>query len=188
MTTLLPVLRRALALVILLVLLLVVWSVLIEPLIAMVIDRQTEITALSDRLVNLQAAIARIPELERRQAALKERLQAEGGIWTGASEAAVASIMQDRLRQVVSSGDGAIRSTSQMRGADEGQLQTVRVNFSIDGTLDTVARTLASIESAQPVMFVDAMTIAAPATIGPDKPPQLGLNIEVIGYMRKAEP
>jgi hypothetical protein len=185
--SLLPVLRRALALAILLVVPLLLWIAVVEPLIGLVVDRQAEIGALSERLARLQAAIARIPELERSEAANKQRLETAGGIWTGTSEATIAATMQDRLRQAVSSSKGIVKSTSHMRGADEKNLQTVRVRFSIEGTLDTVQQTLAVIETARPAMFVDSMTIAAPATVTRDKPPLLGLDMEVIGYMRNTQ-
>ena len=186
--SLIPVLRRALAVGILLGLILLGWSVVVWPLIGMVVDRNSEIDTLSERLANLQAAIARIPDLKRREQALKERLDAEGGIWTGVSEAVMAATMQDRLREAVSSGDGAVRSTSHLQGTDEKDFRTVRVRFRIDGTLDTVQQTLAAIESARPAMFVDSMTIAAPANQPTeDKPPMLSLDLEVIGYTRKTE-
>jgi hypothetical protein len=63
----------------------------------------------------------------------------------------------------------------------------VRVRFSVEGTLETVRRTLAAIETSKPVMFVDSMTIMAPATFPPDKPPLLSLDLEVVGYMSKAK-
>jgi hypothetical protein len=185
--SLLPVLRRVAALAILLALPLLAWIAVAEPLISVVADRQAEIDALSDRLSRLQAAIARIPELERSQAANKQRLEAAGGIWSENSEAAIAAIMQDRLRQAVSSSNGVVRSTSHLPGADDKDLHTVRIRFSVEGTLDTVQQTLAIIETARPAMFVDSLTIAAPAIFTSDKPPLLGLDIEVIGYMRGAQ-
>lgn len=184
---LLPLLRRALALAILVALPLMIWVAAVQPLINLVADRQREITDLSDRLARLKAAIARIPELKRSEAAAQQRLQAAGGIWTGTSEAALAAEMQNRLREAVSATKGVVKSTSQLRGADEQGLQTARIRFTVEGTLDTVQRTLSVIETARPVMFVDSLTIVAPATFPPDKPPQLGLDMEVVGYMRKPE-
>jgi hypothetical protein len=36
-------------------------------------------------------------------------------------------------------------------------------------------------------MFVDNMTITAPASFPVDKPPLLGLDVEVIGYLRTVQ-
>jgi len=183
--TLQPLLRRILAIGILCVLPLLTWLAVAEPLIALVVDRQTEIAAASERLERLRTTISRIPELERRAAADRQRLDDAGGIWSGTSEAAIATSMQDQIREAISSSVGIIKSTSQVRGADVDALQTIRIRFSVEGTLDTVLKTLEVIETARPAMFVDNMTIAAPAITTPDKSPLLSLDFEVIGYTRK---
>jgi general secretion pathway protein M len=179
-----PALRRALALAILFAVPLVLWLAVAEPLIAVITDRQAEIATLAERMARLKATIARIPDLRRSEAESNQRLEAASGVWTGTSEAALAATVQDRLRQAVSSSDGVVKSTSHLRGADEGGLQTVRIRFSIEGSLATVEQALAVIETSRPVMFVDNMTIAAPASFSLEMPPLLGLDLEVIGYMR----
>jgi hypothetical protein len=181
---LMPALRRILAIVILLMIPLLVWVVVARPLIGVVSDRRSEIDALSDRLVRLRAAIHRIPTLKANEAANQQLLESAGGIWTDTNEAAIAASVQDQLRRAVASSNGVVKSTSHLRGSDEKDLHTVRIRFTIEGTLDTVQQTLAAIDSARPAMFVDSMTIAAPASFTPTKPPLLGLDIEVIGYMR----
>jgi hypothetical protein len=184
---LLKVLRRALAVAILLFLPLLLWGVAADPLIRMVTDRQDEIVTLSERLARLKATIARIPALRRNVTDSTQRMEAAGGVWTGTSEAALAATLQDRLRQAVSSSEGVVKSTSHVRGADEGGLQTVRIRFSIEGTLDTVLQTLTVIENSRPVIFVDSMTIVAPATFSAEKPPLLGLDLEVTGYLQASQ-
>ncbi len=179
-----PPLSRALALVILLLLPLLAWVGVARPMMAVVADRQSQIDTLSDRLSRLQAAIRRIPVLQESQATSKQRLDAAGGIWTDTSEAAIAAIMQDRLRQALAGSKGVVKSSSHTKGASEQDLQTVRIRFSIEGTLDSVQQTLALIDATRPAIFVDNMTISAPATFTRDKPPILGLDIEVVAYMR----
>jgi Type II secretion system (T2SS), protein M subtype b len=178
--------RRAAALMILLLLVLLFWLVLVRPLIAMATERQRDIAVLSDRLTNLRVAIGRIPALKERDASLDARLDAGGGVWPDASDAAVAAQMQDRLLQVVRRGGGVVKTTSTMQGTDEGGLHSVRVRFSIEGTLDTVEQTLLTVQTSKPAMFVDSMTIVAPMTIQRDKPPRLSLDIEVVGYLKAA--
>jgi uncharacterized membrane protein affecting hemolysin expression len=182
--SLIRLLRRCAAVAILLLLPLVAWIAVAQPLIGMVSDRQAQIDTLSDRLARLQAAIRRIPRLKESEAANKQRLEAMGGIWTDTSEAAIAAIMQDRLRQAVSSSKGVVKSASHLRGASEKDLETVRIRFTIEGTLATVQQTLTAIDDARPAMFVDSMTISAPAAFPPDRAPVLGLDIEIVGYMR----
>ena len=185
---LLPSLRRALAVLILLLLPVLLWLAVAQPLIALVADRQDQIDTLSQRLAHLQATIRRIPILERNEAANRLRLETAGGVWQDTNEAAMAAIMQDRLSRAVRGSAGVVKSTSHLRGADEGDLQTVRIRFSVEGTLDTVQQTLAMIEAVRPAIFVDNLTISAPANFVRDKPPLLGLDLEVIGYLQNSQP
>jgi len=179
---------RALALLLVVALPVILWLGIVTPLVGAVTDRQEEIATLSDRVMRLQAMIARIPDLKRRDHDLQDRLEAEGGIWVAASEAVVSARMEEILRKTVNAGRGVVKSSSQLRGAQEQGFIIVRVRFSIDGTLETLEKTLAAIDDARPSMFVDSFTIVAPATMPPpDRPPVLSLDVEVMGYMRKVD-
>jgi hypothetical protein len=182
-----PALGRALALAILLGLLLLAWFAIVSPLIGMATDRQSDIETLQERLATLRATIARIPELERRGLAAKAKLDAAGGIWIGASDAAIAASIQDQLRQAITNGNGIVKSTSYLGATVDKDLQTVRIRLSVDGTLDTLQQTLAAVETARPPMFVESMTVAGPAQFTADKPPILALDFEISALMRKTE-
>lgn len=176
--------RRAVAVLILLLLLMVAWLLVVRPLVALVTDRQREIAVLSERLATLRLAISRIPMLEERDASLDTRLDEGGGVWTDASDAAVAAQMQDQLGQAIRRDGGIVRSASTMQGTDEGGLHAVRVRFSVEGTLETIERMLSAIQGFKPALFVDSMNITAPSSVPRDKPPRLNLDLEVIGYIR----
>jgi hypothetical protein len=180
-------LRGALAVAILFGLILVAWFGVVLPVVGMATDRQSDIDALQERLASLHATIARIPKLERHDRTAKAKLDAEGGIWTGASEAAVATALQDRLRRAVTGNAGVVKSTAYLGAVTEKDLKTIRVRVSIDGTLATVQQTLAAVENGRPAMFVDSMTIAAPARFEADQPPMLGLDLEISAFMRKTD-
>ena len=178
--------RRMLALLILMLALVLAWRGVVQPLIDMARNRQKEIAALSERLAQLRAIIARIPVLRANADALRGRLEAEGGVWTGTNETVVATTMQSKICDVVTGRGGTIRSTSELNGTDEAGLRLVLVHVVIDGTLDTVVQTLASIATSRPPMFVENLTITAPAHNPPSKPPVLSLDLDVLGYMRKS--
>jgi hypothetical protein len=183
-----PAVSRTLAIAVLFGLLLLGWFAVASPLIGMVWDRQSEIETLQRRLASLKATIARIPELERRGVAAKAALEAAGSIWVGASDAAIASTLQDQLRQAVAKSNGTVKSSSYLGGvAADKDLQTIRIRLSADGSLETLQQTLAAVQTARPPMFVDTMTIAAPAQFTTDKPPILALDFEISAFMRKAE-
>ena len=183
--TLSPPWRRVLALSMLACLLLVSWWLVISPLIAALWDRRADIDMLSDQLGRLHAIIVRRPDLERRAVGLENKLAAEGGFWTGASVAAIAADVQDRLRQAVVGSGGRVDSTAEMRETAEHDFHKMTIHFSIEGTLDTLQKTLAAIDASTPALFVDAMTISAPVNgTARDTPPILTFDLDVAGYMR----
>ena len=183
-----PPIRRGLALSILLGLLLVAWEGVVSPLIELPRERQGQIDALSEELGRLWTMTARKPELERRAATVQGQLATEGGFWSGASAAAMAASVQDRLRQVVIGSGGRVKSTSEGREATASGFHEITIRFSIEGTLATVQKTLAAIENSTPALFVNGLTIAAPSDrAARDRPPVLNLDLDVTGYMRAAQ-
>ncbi|MGE5269919.1 MAG: type II secretion system protein GspM [Thiohalocapsa sp.] len=186
-----PPLSRILAVAILLCVLLVGWYAILSPVIGMATERQSRIDALQERLAYLHATVARIPELERRTAAAKAQLDAAGGLWTGASDAAIAAALQEQLRQVVANSGGTVKSianSANSASASDNELQTIKVRLSVDGTLDTLQQTLAAVETSRPPMFVDSLQIAGPAQFSAEKQPMLTLDFEISAFMRKTAP
>ncbi len=181
-----PPLRRGLALAILLVIVVLTWTFGIAPLIELSRGRWRDIAALSDQLSALQAIAARQPELERRAASAQGALAAEGGLWTGASAAEVGAGMQDQLRKVIAGSGGQLRSTAVIAEANEHGFHRVTVHFSIEGSLDTVQKTLAAVQAARPAIVVESVAIHAAGTAGAERPPQLTMDLDVSGYMTVA--
>jgi hypothetical protein len=180
-----PPIRRALALGIPAFLCLFAWSLVIGPLIHLSRDRQSDISALSEQLGRLEAVGARKPELERQAGALQAQLAAAGGFWDGASPAAIAAGIQDRLRAAVVGSGGRVNSTSEANEAAEHGFRKVTVRFGIEGTIETVQQTLAAVATTAPALFVDGFTVVAPANeTARDNPPVLNLDLNVAGYMR----
>lgn len=181
-------LRRTLAVLILLVVLALGWELAIRPLAGLSLDRKAEIVLLSEQLEHLQAVASRKPGFEQ-QARVLQAQSAASGYWTGPSTAAVAAAVQNLLRQVIASNGGSLKSTSEAGTAVEHGLRKVTLRFSIDGTINTVEKTLGAIETASPALFVDTLSITAPGLgLAPDRPPVLNLELAVAGYMPAAQP
>jgi general secretion pathway protein M len=176
--------RRALALGILALLLVLVWSLAVSPLIRAVTDRQAEIAALSARLDRLDASLAERPAIERQVRQREQQFAALGGFWEGASTASIAARIQDRLREAVTGSGGRINSMSEASEAVERGFRKLTVRFAIEGTLDTIEQTFAAIETTHPALFVDAFAIAVPVRTQPDGPPPLSFELEVAGYLQ----
>jgi hypothetical protein len=183
--TLSPPVRRALALAILALVCLFAWSLVIEPVIDLPRDRQNDTVALSEQLDRLEAVIAQKPGLERQAKSLQAQLAAAGGFWDGASPAAIAAGIQDRLRAAVAGSGGRVKSTSEGNESAEHGFRKVTVRFGVEGTIETVQQTLAAVATTTPALFVDGFIIAGPANeTARDHPPVLNIDLNVAGYMQ----
>jgi hypothetical protein len=181
--TLSPPVRRALALTILLGLLVLVWSAVVQPLFGLTVNRRADITLLDERVGDLEAVAAREAEQQRRVRDGRGRLAAKGGLWTGAGAASIAANVEDRLRAAVAAGGGRVTSTSEAREAGEPGFRKITVHCTIEGSLDTMVKTLTAIETAEPALFVDNLAVAVREIEGERKgPPVLDIDLDVTGY------
>lgn len=210
-----PALRRAAALAILLLLTVAAWIVVADPVIGLARDRIDDIAALAQRRADLDLILSRRPDLRREEAALRVRLAEEGGFWAGASAPAIAAAVQDRLRQVVTAHGGLLKTAAEIRsaatlgaelgadrgaadrGADRGadpgagpaRAAAIRTRFRIEGTLETIRATLAAIETSRPALFVDGLTITGQDGDGTvEKPPMLALDLDVTAFRAPVRP
>lgn len=174
---------RALAVLLLLAVVVSAWIVVIAPVAGLATDRLGEIETLVERRVNLTLIAERRATLETQAENLAKRIREEGGYWTGGSATAIAAAVQDRLRQAVTTHGGRVRTTSELRSTGEQTVQTVNVRFRIEGTIETIERTLVAIEGARPMLFVDAMTLVGHDGDGTtETPPVLMLDLDVSAY------
>jgi general secretion pathway protein M len=95
----------------------------------------------------------------------------------------IAAGVEDRLRAAVAAGGGRVISTSEAREAVELGFRKVTVHCAIEGSLDTMIKTLAAIETARPALFADNLTVAVREEGAARKgPPMLDIDIDVSGY------
>jgi Type II secretion system (T2SS), protein M subtype b len=178
-----PTMRRVVSLAVLLTLIALFWLAAMRPLIGLAWDRQGDIAELSDQILHLEALTDRQPGLQRRALSGRTQLASIGGFWNGSSAAAIAAAVQDRVREAVIAGGGQVTSTSEAHEAAEYGFRKITVHFSIEGTLDTMVKTLAAIETARPALFADNFTVATQEnTTERTGPPILDLDLDVSGY------
>ena len=178
-----PSLRRAFALLILIALIGLIWSAAVRPLVGLWEARRTDIAELSGRLAHLEAVAARRPQLEQRLRNREAELAAAGGMWRGASATAIAAAVQDRLTSAVAASGGKVNSSSPGPETMEHGFRRVPIHFTIEGTLDTLTKTLAAVEAAQPALFADGITVAVPDNTAANGPPTLRFDLDVSGYL-----
>jgi len=184
-TNLSPPFRRALAVLVLVLVLWFGWTALLAPLLSLTSDRESDITALADQLAHLRAVITRKPALDQRTSTVDKALAAIGSFWTGPSLTAVSAGIQSTLRPAIEAGGGQLRSTSDAGEANEHGFRRVSVRFNIEGTVETMQRTLLAVETAKPSLFVESLIVMAPEiSASRDRPPLLTVDLTVAGYMR----
>ncbi len=182
--TLSPLTRRALALLILSVMVVLAWMLVAQPVIGLATGRQADIAALSEQLSQLKTIAARMPELDERATQMKTRFAASGGFWTGASVAATAASIQNLIRRAAVSGGGQLRSASEGAETVDHGFRRVTVRFGVEGTYETVLQTLAAVEKATPSLFAESVTIHSGENgFGRDRPPMMNLELTVVGYL-----
>lgn len=178
--------RRLLALAILVAIPLLAWLLVVSPLAGMVAARQDAIADGRERLQRLDEIASRIPALQQMDKVLNDRLTVQGDIWVEPSDTVVSAKMESLVRGLVEQNGGSLASSSPLPAGTEQGFEVVQVRFKMTGPLEMVLKTFEGIEQAKPALMVNAFQIEVPATATPpDRPPQLNLDIDVMGFLRR---
>jgi general secretion pathway protein M len=184
--TLPPPTSRALALLILLAAVAIVYLGVVAPLLD---DYATTQQSTED----MRAAIERYQrvggELVRRRAELaaRQQRQTSEGFLQGTNEALVAAQIQNRLKALVESARGELRSTQVIPGQDEGKYRRVTLRAQMALDLAGAQRVFYGIETASPLLFIDNLDMRS--RLGERRRDRgeettLDIRLDVYGYMR----
>ncbi|MCP5195267.1 MAG: type II secretion system protein M [Gammaproteobacteria bacterium] len=156
-------------------------------------DYQSHIERLQDRLNNLQRlAIAR-PELERAIQGLRNDQRTAAYFLPPTSPALAAADLQQRVKSLVEGAGGDLLSVQALPVIEEGGVVRVAVSVTLQGSVDTLQKTLYGLESQVPLLFMDDLQVTArqfrprlpDGKIAPYTRTQLNVQFEVAGYLRK---
>jgi general secretion pathway protein M len=179
--------RQALAVTLLLVLLLAIWSLVVQPVLALASDRQADIASLSDQFTHLRAIAARRSALESRARTAAGQLAARNIFWSGPSQTAIAARVQDLVRNAAVPGGGQVVSFSESGTSAEAGFTRLSVRFRVEGTIQVLQRVLEAVQAARPALFVDNLVITPmDSAASTEHPPQLGMEVGIAGYLRAA--
>jgi len=193
MRSLPPAARRALALLILLGAVGLVYLIAVQPLLDDYRATRESIADGEAALSRFRRVAAELPQRRAALAALRQRQAASEGFLQGTNEALVAAQIQNRIKSLVEQAQGELKSTQVLPVQEEGKYR--RITLRAQMTLDTAAaeRVLYAIETASPLLFVDNLDMRA--HIGGDRrreranpDPPLDMRLDVYGYMRGAKP
>jgi hypothetical protein len=176
-------LRRGLALALLLTVIVLGWTLAIQPLVDLSRDRRDDIAALSDQLAHLKSTspAARMSNAARRPTRPRWTPKADCG--PRPARPRLPPACRTGCTKVAAASNGQLRSTAVVSEALDHGFRRVTVHFGIEGVLDTVQATLAAIQSARPAMFVDSLAIHATTSGDARNPPGLTMDVDVSGYM-----
>ena len=185
-------LSRTLAVVLLGIALLGAYRLVIAPLVTAYRDGQSRIEQAKELLQRYEALAEQRSLLADRLAEEQERAASAAGYLTGPSDALAAAELQDRVKSVVEGAGGELRST-QILPAEELEADlgfrrtTLRVHFVV--TIDGLEETLYELETGQPYLIIDEVTVrqerARRRRSEPQAQPMLDVSLELFGYVRE---
>jgi general secretion pathway protein M len=183
-------LRRGLALTILAALLLGVYGFAVEPFISDFKRDSQSIDQLHMVLARYEKAGRELPDLTTRLEELRQRGPAQAGYLDGQNETVTAAILQDRLKSLVQSHGGMLKSTQVMAGKDDGEAKRVTVRGEMIATVATLQRVIYDLEAGLPILFIDNLDVRtivrSRGAADPDQDTQIEIHFDVYGYMRRA--
>jgi general secretion pathway protein M len=131
-----------------------------------------------DRLAAQRATLA---ELTQHQAA-------QSGLLDGGNETLVAASLQTRIKAIVDSARGELKSTQILPVQQEGGFRRVAIRGEMSMTLPAVQQVLYALETASPLLFVDNVDIHSHAADRQQDRNEdiviLDMTLDIYGYMR----
>lgn len=188
-----PNMQRASAIALLMLMLLMCWMVIFDPLLSFWQDRRDRVEQSAHILTSYRRATANTVSLEDKVQSLSKENGRQGGFQTGASAALVAAGLQTSVKQIIQSQAGEVTSSQILPPTIESGFEKVaiRVNFKVSAS--SLPKVIYSIETALPSLFIENVQIH-----GMQTPPQPGatdeltqfLSVEwdVYGYSRNGAP
>jgi general secretion pathway protein M len=185
-----PLLRRVLAIAILLTLVFAVFSGIVAPVLE---GYQADLRSID----LMRAAIARsqgiandLPAFRSELAGLRQQPASQGGFLQGPNESMIAAQFQNRVKHVVETARGELRSTQILPSREEGRFRRIAIRGQMSVGTAALQRTFHELESTSPFLFIDNVEIRA--RLAPrqrDRSIQdmvLEVRFDVYGYQRSA--
>jgi general secretion pathway protein M len=186
------VLSRTLAVALLGIVLLGAYRLIVAPLLSAYRDGEARIEQAKDLLQRYEALAQQRSLLTDRLAEQQELAASAAGYLQGPSDALAAAQLQDRVKSVVEAAGGELRSTqilpAEQLEEDLGfRRATLRIHFV--GTIEGLEETLFELETGQPYLIIDDVTIRQERVrrrrSEPEAQPMLDVSLELFGYVRE---
>lgn len=161
-----------------------VWLLAGAPLLDRYQDAAAKVERLSLGLDHAERVAAQLDALRSRLTELRNRTAEQEGFLKGETESVVGAQLQARLKQLVESTHGELKTTQIMAPRDDGTFRrvTVRCQISLDGA--SLQQVIYELEAHPPFLFIDNLRIdarAAPQGVGEEK---LEVLLDIYGFIR----
>ena len=191
MTALSPISRRLLAVALLVLVLIGLWSLLIQPLAARHAANEAQILQSRELLARYQAIIGSEERLLRELEALQEAESTSGGLLATDNPSVGSAEIQKQLKDFVTESGGALKSTAILPTEERSAFQRIAVRLNVICDTPALQELLYSIESANPYLFVDNLDVRTrnARRRQRDQPAvdQLQVRLDVSGYIQVGE-
>ena len=180
--------RRIVAVGLLALVLLALYSFAAAPLLASYADSRRQAAESRAALARYEEVGGEIPALKKQLDALHQRGATAAGYLDGQNETLVAAALQERLKSAVVQTGGRLNSTQVLAGTEKGQTRRVVVRGQMQMTIASLQRVLYTLESGSPYLFIDNLDVRP--LVGPRGPDTaegdaaLDVHFDVYGYMR----
>ena len=157
--TLSPFLTRTLAVVLLLGAIGGIWSLLIEPVMTKY-RLSAESIVQSEALIERYSRIARMREPREKQLATLKRLApSTGGYLEGASDTLAAAKLHNRVKGVVATSGGQIKSSQILPPRDDGNHRAIKIRVQLSADIASLQAIFYLLESENTFLFLDNVDV-----------------------------
>ena len=181
---------RAAALVLLGLALLALKALVVDPVLDAYAARMAEIARLDALSARYRAFAERLPELRAERERLVRETRASQGFLAAPNETLAAADLQARLKTLVDSVHGELKSTQVLPVQQIGGFRRVGVRGEMSMTLPAIQRVLYAAEAGSPTLVLDGLSIRTKAADrqverNPDRV-LLDFSVDLYGFLRSA--
>ncbi len=148
-----------------------------------------EIARMQRQLTAFSALNRQRPQIVQAVDLLKSR-DARKYFLRGASPALASAELQEATKSAVENNGGRVLSTQALSGSDESGYRRVGAMFQINSNIQNLRRILYALETKEPYLFVDALSVRAQVSASykpsPGVEPDMFIQFEIFAYALSA--
>jgi general secretion pathway protein M len=143
---------------------------LVLPWITQIAELDQRIASSSEQLVRYQRLVQTLPALKAELAQAQNHEAVEAFYFKAPTPALIGAQLQTQVQEIVAAAEGRLIST-QLLPEDKNQTPPqVRVRTQIQGTMNTLREVLERLALAQPLLFVEQLSVRSSARAEPVRP------------------